>query len=173
MKTTLLIIIILLLLFGCGGAQKKAPLYAPIGSETLFSYVRHTEHSYSVTGLSTGAIDSAIKDWNDAVGREFISRKPGGFPIVIQWVPVLVEMLDEPLANAYAQRYLDHCDVFMKEIDNNARYGYDERMVVAHELGHCIGFDHSNNEKSLMHKPIYQDSITTEAVRIINLGGGI
>jgi hypothetical protein len=166
MKTLLLI---LLILSSCGSAQKKAPVSAPIGSEVLFSYVAHTEHSYSVYGLSNGLINGAMQAWNDALGRNILTRTPGSFPITIQWAEDLTEVRDTPLASAYAKRFLDRCEVYMKVIPNTARYGYDELGVLTHELGHCIGFDHSSNEKSIMYYKVGEDaSITTEQIRIIN-----
>lgn len=164
--------LILISLCGCGEAVKRQPISAAIGSEKLFPFVKRVEASHSIIGDDTGVLNTAIDAWNDAVGRPLITRDPGGFPIQVSWVDRIDVENISPEAAAYARRFKEYCDISIKKIDNSQRYFYDEITILIHELGHCIGFMHSENKESIMHEYVYPDSwITTEAVRMINLEG--
>lgn len=141
-------------------------------SERLFTYVERVEPFYSVYSDSNSVVNAAIDVWNNAAGRELITRNTGGFPITINWVSDLIDLNNpngilEQGTSALSYRGLEDCKIDMLSCGQGNCYL--ELEVMIHELGHCIGFAHSINPNSIMYRTIIPDqNITTAIIDIIN-----
>ncbi len=160
-------LILFLLLPGC--ASKPFIIESPIGSEhkkegaiIYPSYVMKQKNSLGA-GEQEAFIDPSIKAWNKAMGFELIKKSGSGYPITAVYVETLPALNEN--ADAIAFRRVSGCDVYVKhKFWSN---GLDINLII-HEIGHCIGFDHSTYQPSIMWPEVnYTKMITTELKRII------
>lgn len=160
-------LIIVLLLSGC--ASKPFIVDAPTGTEhkkegaiIYPSYVMTPKNALGA-GEQEAFIDPSIKAWNKAMGFELIKKSGSGYPITAVYVETLPAKNES--ADAIAYRRIDRCDVYVKhKFWSN---GLDINLII-HEIGHCIGFEHSTYQPSIMWPEVdYTKLITTELRRMI------
>lgn len=105
--------------------------------------------------------------WNDALGYELFKYNCQGYPVTFEFVDQFDEEAEKEHHSAIALYNTDKCHITTRIQDESHRY--DAAMVMAHELGHCIGFMHSTNSQSIMAPMVTSTHyITTELVRLIN-----
>lgn len=108
-------------------------------------------------------IDEAIDFWNKSFGDGFLISNAGKFPAYIQ----IREDQIVPYADGATYRYTDHCLINLKPKND----GYNYSRIIIHEVGHCLGLDHSNNIQSIMFPYLLGDQIITDQIiEIISQG---
>ncbi|MGE0630939.1 MAG: matrixin family metalloprotease [Pseudobdellovibrionaceae bacterium] len=155
---------LLLLISSC--AQSNKLIQAPVGSESLAPEVK-VFSSYKVSVPENLADENSvfvkpvIKYWNDSIGEELFGDT--GFPIEVKYVESLPNEFD--YAAAIAWRSPTDCKIEIKHEYNAIK---NLLNLIAHEFGHCIGFNHSTFDQSIMWFESFRtQKITTEIKRII------
>ena len=130
-------------------------------SENLF---QNANIHYGLTVQSVQQISDdvqdAIKIWNESFGDGFLITEAGKFPAYINIIDN-----NELDADGLTYRFQTHCLINLKQKQN----GYSYSNLIVHEIGHCIGVDHSNNIQSIMFPFILDGQrITEQLVDLLN-----
>ncbi|HCU25407.1 MAG TPA: hypothetical protein DF383_10330 [Deltaproteobacteria bacterium] len=142
--------ILLCFLFGCSAAGLEP-------SET--NVLDHLSPPYTVgcDSCKFEVLQEAVDFWNDSIGKTiFIAQEGEGFIMfyTVSEIPGKFE--------GFAELYTEFCDVAIEEDRQDRPY------LLAHEIGHCIGFQHSKNPNSIMFEDVNPKSeVTEEIVEII------
>lgn len=111
------------------------------------------------------ALSATIDKWNDFVGYDLI-HEDGDISLIFYLVSKeeLLDRLnsDDPDARGGSlffpnQGVNPRCEVYILNADG------DNEPLIAHEIGHCFGFGHSDNPLSIMYK--HSGSYFTEGMR--------
>lgn len=109
----------------------------------------------TVQGPEGIGIPEATAYWNEFLGKEAIQTNAGKFPVYITLKDEFKS--DYNFAHGLSSTYPTHCSVEIKKLDIEA-----SRRVLIHEIGHCIGFNHSTNPKSVMYPYVLKGQIITD-----------
>lgn len=159
--------IFLLLLLLSSACAKHGINYSVLqtghGTESLLPWVKKIEKAYQVKNPQNRELQLAVEIWNIVAEKELVSFDKAGFPITITYVDELPDPELNKTKAGYAFREKDHCKIYVKNISAYS-------IILAHEIGHCIGFAHSTVEKSLM-APIVSmlSQMTSELRRLIQI----
>lgn len=127
--------LILLLLSGCGEWTQQDNSFTP-NYDTAPIHVQK--------GLL--GTEAAVHFWNGNAGQEVFVLADDGIPIELD--PSLL-----PDHNGHSSFNHNECVV---------KVAYDSWNIIAHELGHCLGFGHSTDDKSIMFWWTPSDGILNE-----------
>ena len=106
-----------------------------------------------VTPQQEKNLNDAIKEWNQIAGKSFISKNQGEVEIVIQFKEYFHP--DAPNSIGVAWMESEACPI-------NIQHYIRNKNVVMHEIGHCIGFRHDTNPRSLMYDLAKNDQYVTQ-----------
>ena len=151
----------LIIIFFVSSCFNKTKVYiSPAGSEFK---ARPIKKSINIQAERSVDLDIALRIWNEPFDKPFVKYNEGEFKVYIQFVEDL-PFYKSPDISGVAYRSKDDCHIYMRDHRNYAVYS-----VLAHEIGHCIGLNHSSYDKSIMYwKPSQDSGITTEIISIIN-----
>ena len=94
----------------------------------------------------SGALEQAMAEWNVVVGRVVFSPLRGERPILVHMVQ---DGYLEGNRIGQATVATDGCVILIE-----ASYWHNTD-IFTHELGHCMGFDHTKNDKNSIMYPDY------------------
>ncbi len=159
------VFIVLVSFVACNSQFQFDIIEAPIGSEIL---------KYEVPlklSIPEGfeSIRIAANNWNTVLGRELFCKDCEGYPVEVRFVDSLEEIThhDELNHAAITLHEESRCLIYFR--NHSDSFHYEELQVATHELGHCVGFQHSTFERSLMYPILGNDiNFTTEIVRLTN-----
>ncbi len=104
-----------------------------------------------------GEISSSVSDLNAKSGLSLISLSESSnksqFSIKVSFVDAaeIQEGGDSKNTRAgLATVYVDHCDVQLSKDLHKAENSQYFKAVLWHEMGHCAGLNHDNNEEEIM-----------------------
>ncbi len=169
-----LCVFLLLALSACGGADFDDPALTGPDDVTLQwftaceNYVISEEFEGGLPELSMIALDNAIERWNDAMGFEIFTYggaqgqlERGGAFVDIQVVPEIEE--GDYSGIAWNLLEADGCGC---RVHIRADHEGDLKTYI-HELGHCLGLDHSTKAFSVMNPDVQVTNITPEMVHLV------
>lgn len=165
MKNKLIILALVL----CSACFNKRPNYsialAPVGSESVVNRMMPVKDAYLLQSRSP-YIEASAQYWNTS--HLSLVSFDHGYPISIQVLPysesLPINAFTGTQSDAMAYSYDDHCEIKIKQkvLDE------ENFALLAHEIGHCIGFNHSTNTESLMYPTVSNDQrITSEILSLI------
>lgn len=161
----LITIILLILLSGCSHPGLYKISHSEMGSESLLPGRKSIKQSYQIINTSNPFLDKSIAFWTMPEMDGLVSYNAPGWPITIEVVSNDTNIdVGAVKADATATPTLTGCVIKMKR----AQVDISNFEMLAHEIGHCIGFAHSPNPQSLMYYKVgYNQTITSDMIRII------
>lgn len=137
---------------GCGPA--------PLDETNVLSLIP-APMTVACVGCNESAMSAAIEFWNKGTGVRLFAEldASGASPFVTITAVDEVPGTDE----AYTKLYPNHCTIDVE------RATMHRPWLISHELGHCAGFDHSTNPRSIMAKNTHPDSEITQEISEIVL----
>jgi hypothetical protein len=104
-------------------------------------------------------MEDAINQWNAGTGMKAFELSNGIAPPFV--MITIVQDVPGP-DQGYAVLYPDRCAIDIEGVMMHRWW------LMMHEMGHCLGFDHSSNPTSMMYKNTnYKSEITPEIIEIL------
>lgn len=162
----------LLFFSACGSppTNEDGFITSPPNSESRLEVVRHS--TYYIVSERNELLEEAVKVWNEPLGYELFQFGRGDFEITVEEDHNFSAYRDRETPDGEnhggAYRRENSCRIALN-ITREADISLDSIML-AHELGHCIGFRHSTYDLSIMYPQIWiqEQGITTGIVELLN-----
>lgn len=161
----------MLFITACGQDYKitNGVIEGPSGSESRLDVQKHS--TYYITSERTELLEATIKVWNDPLGFELFKFGHGDFEISFENDPNYSSYRDRSTPHdenhAGTFRRANSCRILMNLASGeNASL---DHILLAHELGHCLGFKHSTFDLSIMYPLLWlpEQSITSGILELL------
>ena len=106
--------------------------------------------------LDEEALQWAMEGWNSLAGEDILTHTSQEYKAFVYYDPGLDAL------GTQERDFEGNCIVKISPLQSGLWKLY------AHELGHCLGFDHADVEESLMYKQLKGGHFTTEQQRILH-----
>lgn len=160
-----LITIILLILTSCTPPSLYKISHSELGTESLKSGVKSIRNRYQVINEKNPFLEKSMGFWTIPEMDGLVGYNAPGWPILIEVVSDDTSLqIGDVNADAVAIPTKSGCVIKIKL----AQVQLSNFEILAHEIGHCVGFGHSTNPQSLMYYKVgYNQTITSDMIRLI------
>lgn len=141
--------IVMLFLVSCNSKIDQDTNYSN-DSEHLSQGVRQAIiHASIIVDKNFPFINEAVRFWNEGTMDNIFTIGGVNYPIYVQLGGIDIHVTDGNFADGTADRRENYCIIKMKSFETSDTF--NPITILEHELGHCLGFAHSDNPNSIMY----------------------
>jgi hypothetical protein len=155
------------LAFSCNkNTSPYAIIVSPEGTESKLEFMPEIITESSLMTEEFEHLDKAIEFWNKSLGVNLFQYGGDKHPIYFNFVSKIDIFSGGKRADAFAVPLPDRCIITITKRKPSS--SYDPISTLQHELGHCLGFDHSTNPDSIMYYVVdTTQHVTTEMIALM------